>query len=1156
MSINKKSTAQELLALDTLNRARAINTKASFIIEAPAGAGKTELLTQRFLALLTRVEDPEEIIALTFTNKAAAEMRARVLSSLEMAASGKRPSEPHKQITFDLGCAVLEANSNYQWGLLQNAGRLQITTLDALCGKLARQMPFLSRFGSQPSVSTDNEPHYRRAARNTLDQLEENSDYAPIERVLTYFDNDASLLQSLLEKMLANRDQWLPHAVGHDNHDSQSRLEAAMAMLLDAEMRAIAQALPLTLQNALMPIARYTASQAILAAPDKADSVMPFRALENWTKPLQGRIDELPIWLGIAELLLTKSDDIRSRLPSNLGFSTQEGKPYATELKLCLESVQELHAAPMLARVRTLPSAKFASDEWQLIADLITMLKRAAAQLWLVFKEERQVDFIQIAQNASQALGDAEAPTDLQQQLDYRISHLLADEFQDTSPTQVALLEKLTAGWQDGDQRTLFLVGDPMQSIYRFRKADVGLFLKVRDQGLGQIRLTPLQLYRNNRSYKEVVDWVNESFPTIFKNDDNQRQGSVKFSPAEATKGSEPTAGIHLHPIIDPSATIVEDDEEDDGALSPADQREAEKIVALIREAQHDNPKETIAILVRARSHLTALVAELRRIGGEIRYQAVEIESLSERQSIQDLAALTRALHHRADRINWLAILRAPWCGLTLADLHQLAADDHASTIWELIQNDERLPTLSTDGQQRLRFVREVFREAFAHEGRQRPRRWIEGVWQSLGGPLCLQQPSDLLDVNAYFSVLDSMEKRGQLELAELETEISKLYAAPDPSAEFVQIMTIHKSKGLEFDTVILPALHKMARPSDKTLLVWDEVIVENGHEELVVAAIQKKGSSDAPSKYDFLREFEKARAANENQRLLYVAVTRAVRQLHLLGIVKLDPNEKEGLLKTPSSSAFLSLLWEQVRPECEAAARMHLEADTLSHSRSLTFDAATFIPKLTRLAKPELQQALTDYSTGTGRENSNTAQTEEPNLSSPANLETDIGTLVHRYLEMMATDGLDAWPASRFEDARARVHQWFASRGYGLEDCVKATNDVRDNLISVINSATGRWILGPHESAQCEAGITTTENGSSRSHIVDRTFVENGIRWVIDYKTTRYTGDDLEGFLNERAESYRAQMERYASLYQTAGQQLNVAIYFLSVDRQYVFNF
>ena len=96
------------------------------------------------------------------------------------------------------------------------------------------------------------------------------------------------------------------------------------------------------------------------------------------------------------------------------------------------------------------------------------------------------------------------------------------DEFQDTSPAQVGLIAGLTRGWQEGDGRSLFLVGDPMQSIYRFRKADVGLFLKVRDQGIGDLHPARLRLFRNNRSAPRLVEWVNQAFPAIFPRADRK----------------------------------------------------------------------------------------------------------------------------------------------------------------------------------------------------------------------------------------------------------------------------------------------------------------------------------------------------------------------------------------------------------------------------------------------------------------------------------------------------------------------------------------------------------------------------------------------------------------------------------------------------------
>ncbi len=103
---------------------------------------------------------------------------------------------------------------------------------------------------------------------------------------------------------------------------------------------------------------------------------------------------------------------------------------------------------------------------------------RGGRSCMLVFGERGQVDFTEVAQGAVRALGDPDAPTDLLLSLDVRIKHILVDEFQDTSISQWELLERLTAGWQPDDGRTMFVVGDPMQSIYRFREAEVGLFLR------------------------------------------------------------------------------------------------------------------------------------------------------------------------------------------------------------------------------------------------------------------------------------------------------------------------------------------------------------------------------------------------------------------------------------------------------------------------------------------------------------------------------------------------------------------------------------------------------------------------------------------------------------------------------------------------------
>ena len=127
-------------------------------------------------------------------------------------------------------------------------------------------------------------------------------------------------------------------------------------------------------------------------------------------------------------------------------------------------------------------------------------------------------------------------PTDLALRLDYQVRHLLVDEFQDTSPTQMTLLARLTAGWEPGDGRTLFCVGDPMQSIYRFRKADVGLFLAAAADGIGDIPLERLALCRNNRSCPPVIDWINDVFRDVFPASDDVPGGAIRYRPFVATR--------------------------------------------------------------------------------------------------------------------------------------------------------------------------------------------------------------------------------------------------------------------------------------------------------------------------------------------------------------------------------------------------------------------------------------------------------------------------------------------------------------------------------------------------------------------------------------------------------------------------------------------
>ncbi len=1143
-------TEADLLAIDETARLRALEV-ASFIVEAPAGAGKTELLTQRYLRLLATVKEPEEIIAITFTNKAVAEMRARILLSLSSATQAASETLAlHKRITRKLALDALARDAELGWQLLENPARLRITTIDALSASLARQMPFLSRFGAQPAVSDDSTSHYDAAALRTLALLEGEDEAAKtVEKALRYFHNDTARLQKLLVSMLERRDQWLGHlnTVEHDQG-------GALAMLVASDLTRAGMAIESGMQAQLRATAHYAAGNLIAAG---SDSII--KTLEHWTHELTGDLSELNHWRALASLLLTNSGTLRKRFDKNMGLPAEkEAKTFKEALAACIDTLtQQPGVEAALARIQLLPEPALDAEEARIVGIFARLLKLAAAQLWTVFQQQREVDFIEIAQRALSALGDETEPSNLQLKLDYRISHLLVDEFQDTSPAQITLLERLTAGWQRGDGRTLFVVGDPMQSIYRFRKADVALFLQARQSGIGGIRLESLRLNRNNRSHPGVVDWINATFPEVFPPADNPHTGAVKFASSVATKAADDSAGVFTHTVL------VADDAED------ANIDEARKIIAILRAERTAHPKDSIAILVRARSHLDALVTELQRSAPELRYQAVEIEALAERQVVQDLLALTRALHHRGDRVNWLATLRAPWCGLTLPDLHALAANDHKSTVWQLMNgqliNDQaRIDNLSADGQQRLQHLRAVLTEALAQQGRLRTRRWVEAAWRMLGGEACLHDAAECMDAEAYFRLIDQLDASGGFTLDRLDKEIASLYAEPDPNAAnaetpAIQIMTVHKSKGLEFDSVILPGLQRKLPSNESSLLLWEEFVDGHGHEHLVIAPVKPRrrwrppdgGSTNdkLPTAYDYLRTLDAERESNEGSRVLYVAATRAIRALHLVASATVQAKEEGDVLKPPVKGSPLAALWPAVEADFnqELAQWQGCEQDEQDDN-----NFAEFVPKLTRLAAPTIPAYLQGEAAEVPSVRAEPAEAydyeasdDTPDTNRP--LLADIGSLVHRTLELIAQDGLDQWSVERIKASQPAFKRWLQSRGHAASVLDDAATQVQEAVSNAISSEAGRWILAKHESEGNELALTSRCDGRTLSNVIDRTFIDNGERWIIDYKTARFEMDAKEGSFTARAEGYRSQLERYAALFAEEGLPIRIGVFFIA---------
>jgi ATP-dependent exoDNAse (exonuclease V) beta subunit len=1019
---------------DARQRSRALDPRTSFIVQAPAGSGKTELLIQRFLALLALVERPEEIAAITFTIKAAAEMRRRVFEALAQARTQPRPAEAHAARTWDLALAALARNDACGWGLEENAARLRIQTIDALCASLTRQMPVVSRFGAQPETIEDASELYAEAARNTLALVEREKEPIAddVARLLEHVDNHAVQAQDLLATMLAQRDHWLRTLGGVEN---RAALEAALAHV----------------------------RHAAVARADAAFPRLP------GAKPLPAR-DDVGAWEALAGALLTK-----------------EGQWRKKGVDPALSASEPLREA--LDALRALPTARYDEGQWQMLAAIMRVLHRAAAELKMVFAAHGKADFVEVAQAALRALHGEDGPTDLLLALDYRIRHLLVDEFQDTSFTQYELLQHLTSGWMPDDGRTLFVVGDPMQSIYRFREAEVALFLEARHEGIGAVALEPLSLSANFRSQAGIVDWVNGAFAGVMPQVEDVESGAVPYSPSDAVHDAEPEA-VAVHAFADGDA-----------------EGEARRVVEIVRASSQG----TTGILVRNRDHLAAIVPRLKASG--LAFRAIEIEPLAHRPVVQDLLSLARALGHLADRTAWLALLRAPWAGLTLADLTALAGGDEDLTLWELMADATVLASLSADGRARLERTRDSLAPFVEGRGRASLRDAVEGAWLALGGPACVESDTDLEDAEIFLAHLEAAEDAGTLpDLAAFERGLARLFALPDLAApETLQVMTIHRAKGLEFDTVIVPGLGAGTGRDDRRLFMWMETTAG-----LLLAPM---GAADGePDKtYEFIRALDKRKADHECGRLLYVAATRARKRLHLLGECRRD---EQGAPKNPPKGSLLAKLWPAV---CDAFAAQPAEPGRAAAGASLVDDFALLV----RLAEPIAAgppapvpwQAPADVA----------PLRDSIEFSWVGETTRHVGSVVHRWLQRMAEDELRGWTAERVAGLRPAIRVQLASRGIAAEELDPAAGRTVAALAGAIDDPRGRWLLGPQRDARNEYRLSALIAGERRQLVIDRMFVEQGGRsWIVDYKTSTHEGADVEAFLASEQERYRAQLERY----------------------------
>jgi ATP-dependent exoDNAse (exonuclease V) beta subunit len=1183
---------------DQAQRDRALDTAQSILVEAPAGSGKTDLLTRRFLSLLSEVEDPGQIVAITFTKAAAAEMRHRILSELETASkSGTTVSGEFSMES--LARRALDRSRALRWQLLDLPAQLRISTIDSFCREIAIREPLLSGFGSDLRV--DERPYelYRRAARRTLEKIDANDTTvaAALDDLLLWRDNNWSELETQLVEMLQKRDAWMHDFVLDRDPDWDTLRERLETPFLNAVRDAI---LRLSAFLDQVPGARAEALHLACFACEQSNGALHQDLAELAEFPVGPFNDRETIeeahgaYRCLADLVLKKNKNdraFRQSVTRSNGFPPGPEKQRLFALISDLRSIDGLETT--LGELEKLPSVRYTDDDWRIVRACFTLLRQAAAELQIVFAETGAVDFIEVAQLAQRVLrGEDNLPSDAAIDLADGIHHLLVDEFQDTSRRQHRLLASIAVAWPDTAGRSLFVVGDPMQSIYSFRDADAELFPRVRQFGLelpggDSLAFEFVPLAANFRTQPALVQELNSTFDPVFAADDGS---GIAFSPAlparDGTIDLFPRRVLHLKFMprsgpsdsLDPAAQLAKQATRSERESVRAAQ--TDEIVELIRHyadsiarAQTQGEKFRVAVLGRTRKALEPIAMALRE--ADLPFRAVDLEPLRDRPEVLDALALGRALLNPFDRVAWLGVLRAPWCGLTLAELYTLSGGDDAQLlecpIPQLIaERIELLPPETRPSAQRVLDTLSSVDAITAASPTSTFGTWLEQAWIRIGGLHCVNAQARA-NLDLLWRCLDKLHSGAQDFLGPaLNLALETLTAIPDPEAGTdcgVQLMTIHKSKGLEFEVVIVPELHAPGAMTRSKLLAWLERGIPapdaSGQvTEFLVAPMQTKGAERSETK-QWVDRISRARESQEMRRILYVAATRAREELHFFARPEYKRDASGPRLVDPINS-LLATAWPafagQVRSRFEdwRSAQAKPRPSKPGTLESLAASAASNLSILPTPARPTRMRRLppdvdlsrpssiisppTPASLPIGLGNEDRYRRHEGGIASRA-----LGTAVHRLLEETARLRLTLdWNAVQafLAEMQPRIAAQVRAAGIPQTEAHSIAARALKFAQQAACDPVGKWILSPHAGAASEAAWSGIVADTVRTIRVDRVF-RAGLEplseaqdawWIVDYKTAHPDGLDPLTALAELRALFAPQLEAYAAILRRRG--------------------
>jgi len=1058
----------------------------SYIIEAAAGTGKTTVLVTRIINLIRKGEARlEEVVAITFTEKAAAELKVKLRQEMERVSQTVRNGKENSRVS--------EAISDLE--------RMQVTTIHSFCGSLLRERPVEAGLDPNFEVADDLTSSLVQAEvwEEWLEKQMDANDPALRRAVLLGITTEQ--IRKVSQFLLGNHDVlwYLP------SPPSFEEVEKSIGQFINSLQKSV---------HSLNALKKYCKNPDEDKAAQKIDQLNEqFLKLQSLPQEEKG-------------IFIFKEIHVGSSKPGNQ--KNWEGKGYLEDVRNEMDQLLQVHE-----EVRSTIADSIMTALAERLTDYIKAYEQA--------KQERNLldfnDLLMIARNMLK-----EHPQ-VRNYFRDQYKCLLVDEFQDTDPLQAEIVFFLSP-------HNLFLVGDPKQSIYRFRRADIEMYEEAKKR-MGEGRL--LNISQNFRCAPSIVRVVNRIFQDLIKppEDGQYQPGYVPLHFGRKKGTVPPEHGIVL--LSPPKNENIVLERAEDRRLweSRCIASFIQKLVDKGKWQVWDDSDQSfrpimfkdIAVLMRTYAPLNPLEDALRSY--EVDYRVVGGKSFYMRQEVQQLLAVLQAVDNPNDKVALVAALRSPFFGISDEELFMFYARGG-----NLNYLQEAQGTVLEQPFRLIRELHEMRNQASVATLLKRLYEATSGLVLFLLKPQGEQRVANLMKIG---DVARALDERGVLSfrgfvhwLSERREEEAEEEEPPtlERGDNFVRLLTIHRAKGLEFPVVIL------ADPAHKPPGRENFIIDRNG--ERIAIKVGSKDSGFQTANYEDLSQWEEKRGEAEERRLLYVGMTRA-RDFLVLPINWVK--EKKGEKQVPEES-FLGYVQPYLTVPDKVSFGKWNEDMMFYDTNKLELEPEERPPFRSPL-DPEMKAGEASRLVLSQRELWKEAQEK---LKKRAGMGRPITTATEKVSEFEKDDEWANSPVTGAEGAifGKLVHRLFEKLGWSQPGLVEKMAEIEgkdlgatgpmikragEMVREAINSPLLQRVI-KSSNYQKEVPFTYKDNGTIFEGVMDVVFKEGDGLVVLDFKTDLVKKDNL----NSKAEYYKPQVKVYSDAIKTIFGQppKEVILYFL----------